>query len=121
MKKVIFNFEKLIVYQKSLDFMDLVYEITRSFPKDELYNLTSQFKRASLSICLNISEGHGDTDKQFNRYLKMAWDSVKECVTCSTAARRQGYISEEMDNTLRLNLEELSKMIAGLRKKLKTK
>ncbi len=119
MKKVVFNFEKLIVYQKSLDFMDVVYITTRAFPKDELYNLTSQFKRASLSICLNISEGHGDTDKQFNRYLKMAWDSVKECVACSTVARRQGFISEETDNSLRIKLEELSKMIAGLRKKLK--
>lgn len=98
--------------------MDLVYQTTKLFPKDELYNLTSQFKRASLSICLNISEGHGDTDKQFNRYLKIAWDSAKECVTCSTAARRQGYITEEVDNTLRIKLEELSKMISGLRKKL---
>ena len=118
MEKVVFNFEKLMVYQKSLDLMDIVYQTTKSFPKDELYNLTSQFKRASLSICLNISEGHGDTDKQFNRYLKIALHSTKECVTCSTAARRQGYITEDVDNSFRVKLEELSKMIAGLRKKL---
>ena len=51
--------------------------------------LTSQYKRAAASIPLNIAEGSGDTDAQINRYLQMAWDSVKECVVCSTIARRQ--------------------------------
>ncbi|MDE0599228.1 MAG: four helix bundle protein [Dokdonia donghaensis] len=85
-----FKFEDLIVYQKALDY---VYCVTKKFPKDELYGLTSQYKRAAASIPLNIAEGSGDTDAQFNRYLQMAWDSVKECVVCSTIARRQDFIS----------------------------
>ena len=75
-----FSFENLQVYQKSLEFVDLVYEVTKEFPKSELYNLTSQFKRAAVSIALNIAEGAGDTNAQFSRFLQIALDSVKECV-----------------------------------------
>ncbi len=66
-----FKFEELTVYQESLDFVDDVYSITQKFPKDKSYGLTSQYKRASVSIPLNIAEGAGDTDAQFNRYLQM--------------------------------------------------
>ena len=52
-----FNFEELQVYQKSLDLVDVVYHMSREFPKDEIYGLTSQFRRAAVSISLNISEG----------------------------------------------------------------
>ncbi len=92
-----FKFEDLIVYQKALDFVDYIYCVTKRFPKDELYGLTSQYKRAAASIPLNIAEGSGDTDAQFNRYLQIAWDSVKECVVCSTIARRQNFISVDED------------------------
>lgn len=88
-----FKFEDLIVYQKALDFVDYVYCVTKKFPTDELYGVISQYKRAVASIPLNIAEGSGDTDAQFNRYLQMNWDSVKECVVCSTIARRQDFIS----------------------------
>ena len=114
-----FKFEELKVYQKSLDFVDDVYDITRKFPKDELYGLTSQYKRASISIPLNIAEGAGDTDAQFNRYLQLAWGSTKECVVCSTIARRQCFISVEDDKKARIKLTELSKMTVSLQKYLK--
>ena len=103
-----FKFEELTVYQKSLDFVD-----------DVLYGLTSQYKRASVSISLNIAEGAGDTDTQFNRYLQMAWDSSKECVVCSTIAKRQGFISEDDDKAARIKLSELAKMTISLQKYLK--
>ena len=114
-----FKFEDLQVYQKALDFVDFTYETVKLFPKSELYNLTSQFKRAALSIALNTAEGHGDTNAQFNRFLQMATDSVKECVVCLTIAKRQNYITEEQDVYARLKLVELSKMINGLQKYLK--
>lgn len=119
MGDIVFNFEKLKVYQKALSFVDCVYKISKGFPKEELFGLTSQYKRAALSIALNISEGHGDTDAQFNRYLIIAWNSVKECVTCSSIAKRQDYITDEIDIECRVKLEELAKMINGLRKTLK--
>ncbi|QED37788.1 four helix bundle protein [Antarcticibacterium arcticum] len=114
-----FSFENLQVYQKSLDFVDLVYEITKEFPKAELYNLTSQFKRAAVSIALNLAEGAGDSNAQFSRFLQISLDSVKECVVCSTIAKRQRYIAEEKDLKLRTKLAELSKMISSLKKYLK--
>ena len=117
--KPVFKFENLMVYQKALDFVDLAYEVSKSFPKSELYNLTSQFKRAAVSILLNIAEGSGDTNAQFNRFLEIARGSVKECVVCSTIAKRQGFINYEKDLENRRKLAELSKMISSLKKYLK--
>jgi len=54
-----FDFENLKVYQKALEYVDFVYEMTRNFSKAEILSLTDQFKRASISICLNIAEGSG--------------------------------------------------------------
>ncbi|PVW16447.1 four helix bundle protein [Marixanthomonas spongiae] len=114
-----FKFEDLQVYQKALDFVDLAYETAQLFPKSELYILTSQYKRAALSIALNTAEGHGDSNAQFNRFLQIAKNSVKECVVCSTIARRQNYITQEQDKFNRAKLAELSKMIGSLQKYLK--
>lgn len=117
MEDPIFKFEELKIYQKSLDFVDDAYAITKKFPKEELYGLSSQYKRASMSLPLNIAEGAGDTDAQFNRYLQMAWGSTKECVVfCSTIARRQGFLSTEEDKEVRIKLSELSKMTVSLQK-----
>lgn len=113
-----FKFEELIVYQKALDFVDDVYSVTKKFPKHELYGLTSQYKRAAASVPLNIAEGSGDTNAQFNRYLQMAWDSVKECVVCSTIARRQNFITLEEDLETRNKLSELAKIITSLQRYL---
>jgi four helix bundle protein len=120
MKTIKFKFEDLQVYQKALDFTDSTYAITKNFPNAERYALTSQFIRASISIALNIAEGTGDTNAQFNRFLQIAISSVKECVVCTTIAKRQDYISIEQEKELREKLEELSKMITSLQKYLKT-
>lgn len=116
-----FNFEDLIVYQKSLEFVDSVYIVTKSFPKEERFALSTQFIRAAISVSLNIAEGSGDTNAQFNRYLQMALDSVRECVVCSSIAKRQNYISDEQNEDARKKLVELSKMITSLQKYLKNK
>jgi len=119
MKEVSFDFEGLSVYQKALDFIDEVYKQTESFPKKELYGLSSQFIRAACSISLNIAEGKGDSNAQFNRFLNIAKNSAKECVVCSTIAFRQGYIKKSKDLDNRQQLAELLKMIAGLQRFLK--
>ncbi len=68
-----FKFEKLKVWQKSLDLSGEIHELTLSFPKEELYVLTSQIKRATDSIALNIAEGStGQSNKEFNRFLGIA-------------------------------------------------
>ena len=92
-KENVFNFEKLLVYQKSLDFIDNVYDITEKFPAIERYNVTDQFRRAATSIALNIGEGSGGTDKEFNAFLRISKRSMKECVVCTTIAHRRKYIT----------------------------
>lgn len=119
MRNIKFKFEDLKVYQKSIIFIDKVYVITSKFPKEESYRLTSQFVRASTSIALNIAEGSGDTNAQFRRFLRIALQSLKECVVCITIAKNQNYISVDENQQFREDLTELSKMISGLRKYLK--
>ena len=119
MKEVKFKSEDLKVYQKALNFIDITYKMTESFPKSENFGLTSQFRRASTSTALNIAEGSGDTNAQFNRFLNISLGSIKECVVCSTISERLNYISKEENNKYRIQLEELSKMTIGLQKYLK--
>ncbi len=119
MKNIKFSFEDLKVYQRALDFVDDTYKLTSKFPKKEMFGLSSQFQRASISIALNIAEGSGDTNAQFNRFLNISKGSIKECVICSTIVKKLKYISEDEDHNNRVNLEELSKMTSGLQKFLK--
>ena len=64
-----FSFENLTLYQKSLDYLDFVYDTTARFPTSELFMLTSQYIRAAQSISLNIAEDAGESAAQFKRYL----------------------------------------------------
>ena len=110
-----FKFEELLVYQKSMVFGEFVHSQVKSFPKEERFELVSQFKRASDSIALNIAEGSGGTDKQFHNYLGNAWHSAHECVSCSSKAFLRNYISLEINESNREYLSELTKMISSLR------
>lgn len=119
MEEITFSFEELRVYQKALDFIDEVYKITNDFPKEESFGLSSQYRRAAKSIALNIAEGAGDTDAQFNRFLNITQGSIKECVVCSTIATRQKYISNEKNMQSRATLSQIAKMTKNLQKYLK--
>ena len=113
-----FNFEKLNVYQKALGYVSCVYEITANFPKSEKFVLVDQFRRAAISIVLNIAEGHGTTKLQFTRYLKIARGSVRECIAIITLSKIRGYIDSKAEAKLRSSCTELSKMLSGLIKSL---
>jgi four helix bundle protein len=117
----IFNFEKLIVYQKSLDFIDNVYDTTSKFPQNEKFNIIDQFRRAATSIALNIGEGSGGTDKEFNAFLRISKRSIKECMVCTTIAYRRNYITSDEEAWLRIKLVELAKMNSGLSKSIRSK
>jgi four helix bundle protein len=86
-----FDFENLKVYQKALEYIDFIYKITRDFPKTEILSLTDQFKRASISICLNIAEGSGGSKVEFNRFLKIARRSIRECIAITEISYRQNF------------------------------
>ncbi len=114
-----FDFENLKVYQKALEYVDFVYEMTRNFPKAEILSLTDQFKRASMSICLNIAEGSGGSKVEFNRFLKIARRSIRECVAITEISWRQKFIGDKVKQQSRSLCSELSRMISGLVKSLK--
>jgi four helix bundle protein len=113
-----FDFEKLIVYQRALEYVDFVYKITKTFPKQEIFSLTDQFRRAATSICLNIAEGSGGTKSEFNQYLKIARRSTRECIAVSEVSYRQSYVDNEIKKQSRLYCTEISKMLTGLMKSL---
>ena len=114
-----FDFENLKVYQKALEYVDFVYEITKYFLKTEILSLIDQFKRASISICLNIAEGSGGSKSEFNKFLKIARRSTRECVAITEISYRQQFIDEKVKQRSRSFCVELSKMINGLMKSLK--
>ncbi len=113
-----FDFKKLNVYQRALEYVDFVYTITKTFPKQEMFSLTDQFRRAATSICLNIAEGSGGTKAEFNQYLKIARRSTRECVAISEISYRQSFIDGETRKQSRLLCSEISKMLSGLMKSL---
>lgn len=114
-----FKFEDLNVYQKAMDFGELVNRLVMKFPKHELYALSSQFRRAADSIALNISEGYPGTDPQFIKHTNYALYSSNECVSCSTKAFRRNYITQEENEENRMYLSELTKMLSSLRNKIR--
>ena len=119
-EKIYFNFEKLNVYQKALDYIDFVYEITSKLPQHEVYNLTSQFRRAACSIALNIGEGEGGTKKEFSNFLRISRRSIRECVVCTTISFRRKYIQNDIELESRERLAKIAKMNIGLDKSLQT-
>lgn len=116
--EVHFSFEDLKVYKKTLIFIDRVYSITNNFPKNEMYGLSSQFRRAANSIALNIAEGSGGGNKEFIRFISIAYKSLRECVVCIQIARMRNYITEDERVELRLMLDEIARMLSGLSQSL---
>ncbi len=114
-----FNFEKLDVWQKAIDFADLVYKLTRQFPDEERFGLTNQMRRAAVSISSNIAEGSSRSSKSdFARFVEIATGSVFEVVSQAFIAQRQSFLSEDQFRDIYTDAEELSRMLSGLRKSL---
>jgi len=114
-----FKFEKLLVWQKALDLSDAVHQLSKIFPKDEIYILTSQIKRAADSVSLNIAEGPtGQSNPEFKRFLGMALRSNIEVVGCIYLAQRRGYVKEKEFEEIYKSCEELLVMINALKKTL---
>jgi len=113
-----FSFENLDVYNKAIDFVNCIYVVTRTFPGDEMFGLTSQIRRAAVSIPSNISEGSARSKKEFSRFIDIARGSLFECVTLLEVSRKQGYVSREEYDDFKNKLTDLSKMLSGLKRSM---
>lgn len=114
------NFEKLNVWKKSKDLCLLIYEITKQFPKEELYGITSQIRRCVVSIPSNIAEGYAKTSSKENlRFIEIAYGSYYELITQMEIADCLGYIKYEKDiNKYKELIDEVGKLLYGYKKVL---
>ncbi len=112
-------YKKLKKWQKGIDLVQEIYEITRTFPKEEVFGITAQMRRSAISIPSNIAEGsQRTTNKDFALFISIAMGSLAELETQIIVSEKQKYISKEKYAQLNLQIEELSKMLRSFYKKL---
>jgi four helix bundle protein len=109
------DFRKLLVWEKSHKLTLSIYNLTHSFPKEEMYGLTSQIRRASSSVPINIAEGCGrGSDADFARFLQIAFGSVSETEYLLLLCFELGYFSENNYMEMTYLVQEIKKMLAKL-------
>lgn len=115
-----FKFEKLTIWQNAMELGESIFNLSHTFPKDEVYNLTSQIRRAADSVALNISEGSiGQSNPEFQKFIGYAIRSLAEVVTCLYKAKRRNYISNDQFDALYQDAYDLMNMIIAFRKNIK--
>jgi four helix bundle protein len=113
------SFRNLKVWQRSIDLATAVYKLTADFPREEIYGLSSQLRRASVSIASNLAEGYGRASKgEFRQFVGMARGSVLELQTQLVIARKLGYGQAVLLETAESLAEEIGKMTWALMQKL---
>ena len=116
----LFSFEKLIAWQKGRELAVLIYRTTKQFPKDELFGLTSQMRRCSISIASNLAEGSGRISfKEKARFTEIAYSSSLELLNQVILSNDLEYISEEELIQIREKTSEVNMLIDGLYKSQK--
>ena len=117
------SYRELLIWKKGMDITEKVYQLTKIFPTDELYGLTSQIKRCSISIPSNIAEGYGrNSTKSYLHFVRIARGSLFELETQLLLANKLNFIKNEEDYSTIMNLiTEESKMISSFIKKLSVK
>ena len=114
------HYKELIVWQKAMDLVCLIYEVTKAFPKDELYGLTNQLRRAIVSVPSNIAEGQArKSTPEFKNFLSYARGSMAEVETQLLVALRLNYLRESQLREIMAIHDEVSKMIPALMSKLR--
>jgi four helix bundle protein len=114
-----FSFEKLTAWQKSRHLVKSVYSVTKTFPREETFGLTNQLRRAAVSISSNLAEGSArQTNKDRAHFTTMAYTSLLETLNQCIIAHDLGYVSDEDYQKIRAMIEEVGRMLSGLRKTL---
>lgn len=115
------NFKELIAWQKARKMVKEIYKVSRRFPKEERYGLTSQLRRAMVSVPTNIAEGCGrGTEKDLAHFLDIAFASAYEVETLVILSYDLEFINEEMFGTFSNDISEVQRLIYSLIKKFRT-
>jgi four helix bundle protein len=113
------GFKELVAWQKAMVLVDSVYRATRSWPREELYGLTSQVRRAAISIPSNLAEGHGRTGpREYAHHVSIAFGSLSELETQILIAQSLGYATSETAERLTAEIADVRKLVRGLLRSL---
>lgn len=109
------RYNELVAWQKAMDLVEAVYRVSRGFPKEELYGLTSQLRRSEASIPSNIAEGQSRAgSREFLHFLSVAKGSLSEVETQLMIAERLNYLGKESVDPLLAHATEVGRLIHGL-------
>ena len=115
------GYKDLVAWQKSMQLVETIYKITRKFPNEELYGLTTQMRRSAVSVPSNLAEGQLRKSKnEFIQFISIALGSCAELSTQLDLSKRLGYLDEVTFLKTAEAIDELMKILHGLRKKLST-
>ena len=113
------SYRDLLVWQQGMDLAEAGYRLSKSFPREEMFGMTSQIPRAAVSVPANIAEGYGrESRKEYMRFLRIAQGSLKELETHLLLAVRVGLSQEESIRPMLQQAESIGKMLRSLRRKL---
>jgi four helix bundle protein len=116
------SYRQLVAWQKAMELVRQIYETTKTFPKEEIYGLSSQIRRAAVSIPSNIAEGQGrDSTKEFLHHLSIAYGSLMETETQILIAESLNYLKSEDRVLILEKTAETGRLINGLSRSLKQK
>jgi len=114
-----FKFENLVIWQNAMDFGEKINHLSESFPKKEIFNLSSQILRAVDSIALNISEGSiGQSNPEFRKFMGYSIRSLAEVVTCLHKAKRRKYLTEQEFDVFYNDAFNLMNMMIAFKKSI---
>jgi four helix bundle protein len=116
------GYGELVVWQKSIDFVDAIYVSTETYPKYEVFGLASQMRRAAVSIASNIAEGSArHSRRDFVRFLRQSRGSLAEIETQILISMRRRYMGKELGQKLLMSAAEIGRMLTGLIDSLRAK
>ena len=109
------NYCDLVAWQKAMELVEMIYKATSQFPKEEIYGLTNQLRRAAVSVPSNIAEGQGRrSDNDFRRFLAIGHVSLREVETQVLIIQRLHYLTEAQTQTVLVLSGEVGRLITGL-------
>lgn len=115
------NYEKLRIWQEAMNLVEIIYQLTKKFPREEMFGVTSQLRRAAVSVPTNIAEGHGKSSRaDFGRFLAMSKGSLQEIDTLLQIALRMNYVAENQYTEVHPQILSLVRQVSSLIRNLKS-